>query len=238
FIVEGGEGPFSVDGPFEADNRFILAHGVDAHGEVDRLYLNAWVDTWAPIGRTNFDAGPRRGERALVGRVFTEHVFTRPFAPAGERKVTRLDYPDLPAVPPTRYSPPPVASMLELPRGAMPIDDDLHVDTTPIVFGLRHTDSNQHVNSLVYPQLFEDTAIRRLSSLGLEPRVLARSLSVGYRKPCFAGQTTHVALALYRDGSTLGAYGGFYDRGDLERMGVTQARPHAFVRMTFSPAAR
>ena len=31
-----------------------------------------------------------------------------------------------------------------------------HVDVVPVVFGLRHTDGNQHVNSLVYPRLVEE----------------------------------------------------------------------------------
>ena len=40
-----------------------------------------------------------------------------------------------------------------LPEGAVPLDYCLRVHPTPIAFGLAHTDSNQHVNSLVYPHL-------------------------------------------------------------------------------------
>lgn len=236
-VAEGGEGPFSVDGPFDAECRFVLARGDDPRGGGPRLYLNGWVDTFAPIGRTHFPAGPREGERALVGRVFSEHVFTRPFAPPAERKVSRFEVPGLPAVPAVVHAPPPPARLLELPAGATPLGD-FAVDEAPIAFGLRHTDSNQHVNSLVYPQLFEDAALRRLASLAEDTRVLMRSLEIAYRKPCFAGQTARVALGLYREGARLGAYGGFYDAEELARSGLAEATPHAFVHVTLAGAAR
>ncbi len=42
-------------------------------------------------------------------------------------------------------------------RGADPGSD-------PVAFGLDHTDGNQHVNSLVYPRLFAEAALRRLGA--------------------------------------------------------------------------
>jgi len=233
FVVEGHDGPFHVDGPFEAESRFVIAHGTDANGDVARIYLNAWVDTYAPIGRTNFPAPVNAGTRALVGRAFAEHVFTRPFEKADARKVTRLGLPGHPEVPPHHYAPRPIDALLSPPPGATVIDDALVLDAVPIAFGLRHTDSNQHVNSLVYPQLFEDAALRRFAALGLGTERLARSLEIGYRKPCFAGQSVRIALATYRIGETLGACGGFYASEDLDAHGL-RAKPHAFIRVTFS----
>src|SRR5258708_31906958 len=37
--------------------------------------------------------------RSLVGRIFAEHVLSRPFSPPAERKVTRLDAPGVPEIP-------------------------------------------------------------------------------------------------------------------------------------------
>lgn len=238
FVVESGEGPFSVDGPFDAEARFLLAHGRGANGEVDRLYFNAWVDTFAPIGRTNFAPPARAGERAVVARAFAEHVFTRPFGKPEERKVTRFYAPGLPVVPTLRYDAPKADALLAAPPDAREIDPSLVIDPTRIVFGLRHTDSNQHVNSLVYPQHFEESCLRHFASLGRDTKLLARTLEIAYRKPCFAGQTVHVALATFELHDRLGAYGGIYDAIDLAEKGLERAQPHAYVRMTFDGPAR
>jgi len=239
FVATTGDGPFDVDGTFDSHARFSLAHGVDATGAVNRLYLNGWVDTFAPIGRTNLAPPPNRGERAVVGRSFVEHVFTRPFAPTSERRVTRLDIPGLPEVPTTRYEPTPTTAILELPHGATVHGRPLELDETPVVFGLRHTDSNQHVNSLVYPGLFEEACLRRFARLGLDAldvAVLARSMEVAYRKPCFAGQTARIAMSVFEVEGRLGACGGFYASDEVERVsgtGVAGALPNAFIRMGF-----
>lgn len=234
FVMEGTDGPFHVDGPFDAECRFALAHEPDAAGGVARIYLNAWVDTYAPIGRTNLAPPANAGERGCAGRVFAEHVFTNPFAPKEARKVTRLELPDGP-IPPRVYVPEAAEAMLSPPAGATPIDAAPTVDPSVIVFGLRHTDSNQHVNSLVYPQLFEEAALRRFAALGEDVRLLARRLEIAYRKPCFAGQRARIALAAFRDGASLGAWGAFYAADELEALGA-RARPHAIVRMRFSPS--
>lgn len=237
FVVETGDGPFSVDGPFDADARFVLAHGIGRGGEVDRIYFNAWVDTFAPLGRTNLPPPSNAGQRAVVARAFAEHVFTRPFAEPSLRRVTRLEGPGLPGVPEERYDAPDPAELLTLPEGGRALDESMRVDETRIVFGLRHTDSNQHVNSLVYPQHFEEAALRRFASLGHDPKLLARKLEIAYRKPCFAGQTARIALAAFELGSRLGAYGGVYDAIELEERGLEGARPHAFLRMLFERPA-
>ena len=78
------------------------------------------------------------------------------------------------------------------PAGGADALDRASPDETLIVFGLVHTDSNQHVNSLVYMRLFEEAVLRRFAALGLPEPVLARRLEIAYRKPCFAGDRMHV----------------------------------------------
>ena len=95
-------------------------------------------------------------------------------------------------------------------------------------FGLAHTDSNQHVNSLVYPRLFEDAALRRFAALGkLKPPVLARHVEAAFRKPCFAGERYVIALQAFTIAGKLGAVGAFLSDGSVT------ARPHCCVRMMF-----
>ena len=65
------------------------------------------------------------------------------------------------------------------------------------VFGLAHTDSNQHVNSIVYPRWFEDAAVRRLAQHGVRGSVLGRGSEVLFRKPFFAGQEARFSLQTF-----------------------------------------
>ena len=62
------------------------------------------------------------------------------------------------------------------------------MDPTPLPLGLAHTDANQHVNSLVYPRLFEEAVLRRLATLGKPTALLTRRAEVAFRKPAFAGE--------------------------------------------------
>ena len=122
-----------------------------------------------------------------------------------------------------------------LPDGALPLDE-LRLDPVPIAFGLAHTDSNQHVNSLVYPRLFEDAALRRFAELGrLKPPVLSRYMEAAFRKPCFAGEKYAIALRAFTLDGRLGAVGAFVEEKDTrDADGLAKARPHCFVRMVFA----
>jgi hypothetical protein len=130
-------------------------------------------------------------ELVLVGRVYVEHVFTRPFAPPAERKVTRLDLRGFPSVPEDAR---PFASAEAL------VADHRLTTVRQHRFGLMHTDSNQHVNSLVYPRLFEEAAAEE------EPGLLAEALELRYRKPFFAGDRAALSLAHLAGGVALGAF--------------------------------
>lgn len=235
FALQGLGGPIGVRRPLEGSGRWWLAHTTDARGEVDRLLLNVYLDVFGEKGRTYGEPPKGAGDRVHLGRVFAEHVFSRPFGPPEQRKVLRfdpasdhaLDVPDLPPVPPTAYTWRPGDALLRLPHDATPLEPSLRPDDAPLVFGLGHTDSNQHVNSLVYPWLFEQAALRRFAALGRDARVLSRFCEIAYRKPCFAGDRMRIVLRAFERSGLLGAVGAFVPDAD------PTGKPHAWIAMTF-----
>jgi hypothetical protein len=237
-IVERGAGPISVNHAVEAEGFWQLAHTVDARGEVDRLIMNLWADVYGTRGRTYGPPPEGAGVRVCVGRVFAEHVFTRLFAPPGERKVVAFDFPGLPRVPETRWSWRDPARLLDAPEGARALDAPggaLEDDVAPIVFGLAHTDSNQHVNSLAFPRLFEEAVLRRLVARGRDPRVLSTAYEIAFRKPCFAGDVARVALRTFAraaDGDGDGdGDAGVVAVGAFTSPSAPREKPHCWVRM-------
>jgi hypothetical protein len=232
-VVQGGGGPFSTLHPMESTGTYAVRHATKPDGTIDRILVDMWTESTLPIGRNYGPPPERAGERIVAGRFFGEHVLTRLFAPPDQRKVTKLVVDGAPAEGEARAWVP-AESVGELPAGAVPLDD-ARVDPTPIAFGLAHTDSNQHVNSLVYPRLFEDAAMRRFGELGrLKPPVLSRWMEAAFRKPCFAGERYAVTLRAFTLEGKLGAVGAFVaqaDAGSPERLAT--ARPHCFVRMLF-----
>jgi hypothetical protein len=232
FVLEGGRGPFSANAPFEAEGTCRLAR---ADG---RIVLDMWADLYGVIGRTYGGAGAAgsSGERALAGRVMAEHVMTRPFAPAGERRVTTLDFPGAPRVEATRPASPSYDSIASVPAGATPLEPRSAVDPVPIVFGLVHTDSNMHVNSLVYLRVFEEAALRRFAALGRGASLLGRTMDIAYRRPCFAGQTMRVVQQAFEEQGRLGMAAVLVADADAaSEETLARAKPHAYVRMTFDP---
>ena len=237
FVIQGSPGPFSVDPSLEAHGRYQFAHSVDANDNVDRLYLNMWVDLDGKRGRTWDPQPDGDGERIFAGRVFAEHVLTRLFAPPELRRVRSLEAQDsMPAVPRVRYVPRSFPSIATMPAGARALEPHLRIEAPTVTFGLVHTDSNQHVNSLVYPQMFEEFAIRRLAALGVRTPLLARSLEVGYRKPCFVGDRMIVAMQTYEHEGAYGAFGFFANADDSpDGASLDRARAHAYVWMSLEP---
>ncbi len=230
-VVEGTDATLSVRKPVDFGGCFQFAHTVDAAGQVNRIVLNIWTHAEGIIGRTYGTPPADAGQRAPVGRVFAEHTFTKLFAPPAERKVLRVDVPGLPPVPPDRYDWHAPHALAVPPPGAVLLDAALVPDDIACAFGLAHTDSNQHVNSLVYPRLFEEAALRRLAARGRKTSLLARTLEVAYRKPFFAGQASRIVLQTYEHDGRLAAVGAFLpEPADLTQL----ARAHAFLRMTFS----
>jgi hypothetical protein len=216
--LEGTDEHVPATKPIEVSGAYALAH--DREGEqVERILLNTWADVFGRRGRLYMPA-EGDGERVKVGRIFCEHVFTKPWGAKEERKVVRFEAEGFPEVPPDRHSFRPLASSMALPDGAKLVDGSPVIDA-PFKFGLSHTDSNQHVNSLVYLRLFEEALTRRA------PRpVLARWAEIAYRKPCFAGESVRVRLSYFEHGDEVGAVGAIVPADDPET-----DRPIAYVRM-------
>ncbi|MBX3214606.1 MAG: hypothetical protein KF850_21395 [Labilithrix sp.] len=184
-VLAGEAGPFSAQVPIRYDGTWRLARETDG----DRIFLDMWLDASAQIGSTHAQPPGPDAERVLVGRVYAEHVVTRPFAPPAERKVTRLDLPGIPAVPEDTH---PFEAAEDLVAGHALTDAAEHT------FGMLHTDSNQHVNSLVYPRLFEEAVVRVLARPGDVPApsaLLVRAMELRYRKPFFAGDRAALAVS-------------------------------------------
>jgi hypothetical protein len=226
--VEGGEGPHSVAGGMEASGTLQLAHSVDEAGVVDRVFLNMWCDLSAPVGRTYGPRADANAEKKVAARVFAEHVMTRLFAPAGQRRVVEIPPPYTPAVPPVRYESRSYEKVIEIPEDAKALDQGFVADAAPLAFGLIHTDSNQHVNSLVYLRIFEEAVLRRLHAHGKGRGVLSRRLEIAYRKPCFAGDVVRVGVRAYEREGKVGAVAVLVPEGPDALAG---ARPNAYVRM-------
>lgn len=221
----------SVGHPLTALGGFDLAHTKDDAGAVNRLLLNIWVELSGPRSRTHAPPPPGHGTIVPMGRVWAEHVFTKPFGPIAERKVLRLPDPDVPDLPAHEVSWRTPAEMMALPADATPLDEELRADPTLVAFGLVHTDSNQHVNSLVYPRLFADAVVRRLAELGRPIAVLPNYVEIAYRKPCFAGDQARIAMQVFElAGGGYGAIGCFIPAADAGT--PASARPYCYVRMT------
>lgn len=228
FVLEGRPGPFSANEPVEAEGTCLLARSDDG-----RFVLDMWADLTGALGRT-YGSTDRAGEKVLAGRVLAEHVLTRPFAPPGERRVTSLDFPGAPRVTATRPASPAFEAIASVPAGATPLEPRKSADPVPIVFGLVHTDSNMHVNSLVYLRLFEEAALRRFASLGRATTLLGRTLDIAYRKPCFAGQTMRVVQQAFEENGRPGVAAVLVEERELAGDGLAPgAKPHCYARITF-----
>jgi acyl-CoA thioesterase FadM len=194
-----------VDRPVETRNGFALAHDRDGGGEVSRLFMNVWCEIHGLAGRLGRTAPS--GELALAGRVFAEHTFTRLLAAPDQRRVTKLGVDGYPDVPELHYAQPAPATAAEAPDGTKFVEE-LAPDSTDYAFTLDQTDSNQHVNSLVYVRLFLEAVNRRLAATGRSLKVRATAVDIAYRKPCFAGDRVRAQLRLFEgDSGALGAAG-------------------------------
>lgn len=212
--LEGTEGPFSAVGDeIDVEGRWELGHAKNEAGEVERLLVSMWIEARAPLGRT-YGPAPKP-EIALAGKVYAEHVVTRLFAPPDQRKVTRLDVDGLAPVPEKElvFTSPESVSIA---RGEVA---SAYEETT--VFGLTHTDSNQHVNSLVYQRMFEEAVVRHTKNGSL----LCRSVRMGYRKPFFAGDVARIDLVTWQEEGHTCASGTFSP--------VSGGKPHVHVSMRF-----
>lgn len=234
FAIETGAAPFSANDSMDSEATIQFAHTVGTNGNVERLVLNMWCSVFGKAGRTHTFFVPNAGERLFAGRVFAEHVLTRPFDPPESRRVTELELPGFPPVPETRHEWLAPEGLLKLPEGASWLEESFAFDAAPVVFGTDRTDSNMHVNSLVYPRLFTDAVLRRLWDLGERKALRAEAMEISFRKPSFAGERTHMTLRAFVSGDKLGAAVSLV--GDEERNSpIEMTKPRVFARIWFVP---
>lgn len=237
--LEGGSEPVSVRALCEQEVRWRIGHTTDADGQLNRLVFDTWLSTSAPLGESGNPGAPPVAEtRVRVARAYGQHVFTRPVAAPGRHRVLSLADPLLDDLPGPRVSWRDPLSVLDIPDAAELLDVVPRPDLAPTVFGLCHTDGNQHVNFLSYPRLVEEAALRRFAELGLGARRLARRAEVGYRKPCFAGDVMRIVMQAYRSAGELGVVAAFVAdeavRGTVEPTSFAAiGRPHCVARVTF-----
>lgn len=212
--------PIRIDRPVDVRAGFELARDAAA----GKLFMNLWAEVHGAAGRVS--ATPP-GPPALAGTLFAEHTFTRLFAPKGQRSVERLDVPGYPAVPDATHTAAAPTTAADLPADGAWLDE-LVADPTEIAFTLDQTDSNQHVNSLVYLQVFLDAIARRLAASGRSLAVGARAIDIAYRKPSFAGDRVRAHVRLFSVGDRVGGAGFIAAPGE-------EARPRCYVRAIVSP---
>ncbi|MEA2750522.1 MAG: hypothetical protein QOI41_4665 [Myxococcales bacterium] len=221
--------PVSVNGSIHYTGSFRFAREKDG----DRLFANMWVEAHARVGTTNGPRPAKDAPRELLGRIFAEHVLTRPFAAPSERRVTRLDGPGLPPIPEDEHVFESAEALIASAGG--PLED-----SGDFPFGMMHTDSNQHVNSLVYPRVFEEAALRRLVhdtrivNVPKPHELLARAVELRWRKPFFAGERATIGMRFAEGGgggdgspgARVAAVGAFYREDAPEK-------PSSAVKMLF-----
>jgi len=196
-VIVATDTPIAIQHPLAAQGYAETAHCV---GDRTRFMLNMRTDLSAPRASTYPPPPENPGAVAPVGGVFAEHIYSRIFAPKEKRRIDRL---------PDGVNPGPIRPWVELDSlfrtHAEEVDPEL-LERGHVRFGLTHTDSNQHVNSLVYPQIFEERALEAWARADL----LARSLHLIWRKPCFAGDVGRVRVQRIQNGEQRGAIAGLW----------------------------
>ncbi len=232
FVLESGAAPLSVSSNIECETRFHFAHCASPEGKVERIVLNMWCRVYGNAGRTHGPPPSNAGERLLAGQVFAEHVFTRPFDPPETRRVLELDVPGIPSIPPDRYDWQAPETLADLPLGGRWLDEAPTLDPAPIVFGTDHTDSNMHVNSLVYPRLFIDASLRKLWDQGKRMALRTDAMVIAFRKPSFAGDRVRISLRAFTCGDRVGTSVLLVSEKEAEGS-LDAARPRCLARLWF-----
>ena len=207
-ILRRGEAPLSPIRPFHGEGIGHRAAVRAPDGSVDRILLLMWTRFSGRRGATH-EAG-EGGDDILAGEVYAEHIFTRLFGDAGDRRVREL--PD--GVPAGSWDWTPFERVATPEAGWEKGQEILRL----FRFGLTHTDPNFHVNSLVYPRIFEETAVDCLAEAGLPfGEAAVEEIELMCRKPFFAGDSTQIRATLYREGGRLHMLGAFLDGRGAER---------------------
>jgi hypothetical protein len=209
--------------------RYRFEHTVDEQENVDRLLFSTWLDAFAE---------GKDGELIFAARAYGQRVFTQMNAPQGKHLVTRLDGFGESGVPEHRGVWEPASALQALPVGAVPLDPAPRLVREEVLFGLSHTDLNQHVNFLMYHREVERAALCRFAELGYGARFLSREVTFGYRKPSFAGETVRIAVQAFRLGEALGVLAAVVplDDGPEERASFREfGSPRNVAQMVLRP---
>ncbi|NRA34639.1 MAG: hypothetical protein HRU17_15010 [Polyangiaceae bacterium] len=171
-------------------------------GQGRRELMRIHTDVRGTSGRTHGAKPEDEGQAVEIGQLTTEYVWTKLFAEPGQRRVHTLPETDFEGVPrgPLQWSAP--ESLLQLAADEQALESELSPDSAVTRVGLTHTDANHHVNSFVYPRLFEEAALRRLAGLGrATPDLLVREAHFAFQRPGLVGMELQVrARAFERDG--------------------------------------
>jgi hypothetical protein len=226
----GGDGPIGLATPLRVRTSFRLAR-VEQDGAVRQILLQVWCELLAPCARIHGAPPDRAGDDLRVGQVYAEHVFTRIFAGPGHRRVLRLEHPALPALPETM-----VAWRDPRNLGTRDASDRATGEAlSSVTFGLDHCDSNQHVNSLVYPRLFVDAAIAAADTDVDWPRgaLLVGEQETAFRKPCFAGERLSMTARPFRRVADGAPGAALTLREEPAQPGLEEGPARAFARVLF-----
>jgi hypothetical protein len=231
-VVCVGGGPIGVRARVTAEGGFELVEAIDDQGK-SRFRADMWADVRGVRSRTFGPPPGPEAEEIALGAMWAEHVLTKPFAPPAERSVDRL--PDGLVTSRTVRATAPWDAVA-LPEGARWLEPELRDDAAPFALGLGHTDSNQHVNSLVFPQLLEEAALRRLHTLGLPFDRFVDRFELSFRKPSFAGDVLVLRLRAYErtraDGSVSHGVAGVFASPDEHTRGLERARVFGTLELT------
>jgi hypothetical protein len=198
--MRGTDERVHVGKPTHCEGEALLAHTKDEEGGVGRILLDMRARIYATRGSVLGPQPDGAGEIVLAGEVFARHVFTKLFAAPGERRVRKLEMAGVPEIPPCKVSWIDFAAMMTPAANTELLDDaPLRAKYEPL-FGSHHCDSNQHVNSLVYPRLIEDAAQVRFAENGAGHSKLSREVALNFRRPFFAGQRCSLDLQTFSEG--------------------------------------
>jgi hypothetical protein len=181
---------------------YRFEHTADESGAVERILFSTWVEVHG-CGRD--------GEYLPAARAYGQRVFTRLAAPPGQHLVKSLSAFGDAGFPAARVAWEPATALVTPPAGAEMVDPAPRLDPVPVVFGLTHTDLNQHVNFLMYHRAIEQAALGRSVELGEGSRLASREVSLGYRKPSFAGEKVRIAVQAFRLSGVFGVLAAVVD---------------------------
>lgn len=201
-ILQANEAALEPRAKLRTKVSYRFEHTASESGAVERILFSTWVEIH---GRA------RDGEFVTAARAYGQRVFTRLDAPPGQHLVKHMPVFGEHGHPPARVEWEPATVLLGVPAGAALIDRAPRLDPVPVIFGLTHTDLNQHVNFLMYHRAIEQAALGRSVELGQGSRLASREVSLGYRKPSFAGEKVRVAVQAFRLSGVFGVLAAVVD---------------------------